>query len=91
MSDVANAFGANAFDIEDDPRKIWEKLTPDLLKKPCLFNIKTNRLFWHGGAGTDDPNGFDRHKEFTKLYGDQLNIDNKNIVDEMWENCKKLV
>lgn len=89
MADVAKSFGAHAIEIEDDPIKIWDNLEPNLFNNTCLFNIKTNRLFWHGGAGIDDPNLFDRHREFSEKFGNNINIENKKLVDSLWEECRK--
>ena len=35
---------------------------------PCLFNVKTNRLWWHAGAGIDEEKE-DTLKNITKELG----------------------
>lgn len=82
MHDVAKAFGMKAFDISDDPRELWSVLTPEMINEPLLLNVRTNRLFWHAGAGIDDPDTPDRHKEFVEMFG---KIDNN--VQEVWQKC----
>ena len=88
MHDVASAFGVNAFNCSDDPIEISNLIKSDFINKPCLFNINTNRLFWHAGAGVDDPNIQDRHKKYTNLYGDRSKIDIESI-EKVWKQCIK--
>jgi len=51
ITEVAKGFGMYAADIEDSPDSICR--TCKELDKPQLINIKTNRLYWHSGAGKD--------------------------------------
>ena len=51
-----------------------------------LLNINTNRLFWHSGAGQDDPNIFDRYKsEKIKIGKEAIKIE-KSIekINNLW-------
>jgi len=90
MKEVAEGFGMQSFDIDDNPVSIWEALDQASFDKPALFNINTTRLFWHAGAGIDNHEEFDRHKSFlTKYYNFNLQQEAENIVNEVWEKCRK--
>lgn len=84
MHDVASAFKMKAFDISDDPSEILGCLDfkEGIFSQPMLLNINTNRMFWHAGAGIDDPDIFDRHKSFGKLF----TIEYRNKIDEKYKN-----
>ncbi|MGA1047674.1 MAG: thiamine pyrophosphate-dependent enzyme [Minisyncoccia bacterium] len=90
MHDVARGFGMTAHDINDDPNEIIPALK-GIFEKPILLNIKTNRMFWHAGAGIDDPNIFDRHKEFAKnldtSYVKYTDFENSNLVRLLWNQA----
>jgi len=77
-----------SYNIQDDPSEIYSVI-PNEFIKPLVINFRTNRLFWHAGAGIDDPNVFDRHKVVAKKIGatisDQINIESKEIVEEAWK------
>ncbi len=53
MVDFANSVGCEAVECNDDPREI-QKAFNEIKSLPCLFNINTNRLWWHAGAGVDE-------------------------------------
>jgi len=61
MNDVANAFRMEGYDLSDDPLEIFH-YRYGMFEMPRLLNIRTNRLYWHAGAGIDDPDTFDRYK-----------------------------
>ena len=87
MDDVGRAFKIKSFNINDDPIEIFNN-TKDLFNGPSLFNINTNRLYWHAGAGTDSPDTFDRFKEERKALGSQaedLSEEIKKYVALKWE------
>jgi len=90
MDEVARGFGMTALNINDDPSEIIPALK-GIFEKPILLNIKTNRMFWHAGAGIDDPNIFDRHKEFAKDLDDSyvkyINFENQNLVRLLWNQA----
>ena len=88
MEDVASGFGAKAFNCDDDPSEIGKLITPSLIRETCLFNINTSRLFWHAGAGVDDPNIFDRHNQFTDKFGNR-DKHYYNIINKEWIKCQK--
>jgi hypothetical protein len=74
-----------AHSLNDDPREILSVLETSELGKPMLLNIKTNRIFWHAGAGIDDPNIFDRHKKYIDYFGNTYSKDAEEIVRETWK------
>lgn len=90
MDEVARGFGMTAYNINDDPAEIIPALK-GIFEKPILLNVKTNRMFWHAGAGIDNPNIFDRHKEFAKNLDDSYvkytNFENQNLVRLLWNQA----
>ena len=87
IDDVAKSFKMESYNISDSPKDIF-KVSKNFFKKPVLVNINTNRLFWHAGAGQDDPKVFDRLKAEVKKMGkkaEQLLIKNKIKVNKLWE------
>ena len=91
MHDVAKAFKMKAFDINDDPQEIFNCLDFEngIFSEPMLLNINTNRMFWHSGAGIDDPDIFDRHQsfgeDFTSSYRENIQNKYNNFVSEVWK------
>ena len=67
-------FGAKSFNCDDDPNMISELISPSLIKETCLFNINTNRLFWHAGAGIDDQKHLTDIKSFAMNLGVHHNL-----------------
>jgi|TARA_Y100000004_G_scaffold53910_1_gene59994 pyruvate dehydrogenase E1 component alpha subunit len=53
MVDFAKSVGCEAYECGDDPREIEEAFN-SMESMPCLFNVNTNRLWWHAGAGIDE-------------------------------------
>jgi TPP-dependent pyruvate/acetoin dehydrogenase alpha subunit len=87
MVDVAKAFKMDAFDIEDDPSLLYVTLDDYFFKKPMLLNIRTNRKYWHSGAGQDGDN-FDRYNQELNNLGEKafkIDLANKLIVEKLWE------
>jgi pyruvate dehydrogenase E1 component alpha subunit len=87
MHDVANAYKMKAYDLNDDPKIIWDHIINCGKDEPVLLNVRTNRLFWHAGAGIDDPNINDTHKKYTTIFGKKYNEEAKEIVKEAWSKC----
>jgi pyruvate dehydrogenase E1 component alpha subunit len=86
MHEFAKSVNVNAVNIEDKPELIWDSLKNNQL--PLLLNIQTNRLFWHAGAGIDDPNQKDRYKLEMEEIGEEAKIIDtkmKLYVEEMWK------
>ena len=53
-----------------------------------LLNIKTNRLFWHSGAGQDDPKIFDRYEHEKKKLGliaCKINDNFRKKMNNLWQ------
>jgi len=96
LDDVARGFKMAAFNVDDDPAQIIGCLD-GIFEKPMLINIRTNRMFWHAGAGIDSPDIFDRHKAFSSRFDESYVSDvrqrTQTIVDETWirnlQHCAK--
>ncbi len=87
MHDVAKSFKMKGYEINDNPKEI-SKFKKYFFKEPMLLNIKTNRLFWHSGAGQDNPDIFDRLNFEMKRIGNKSfkeNILIKNYIDKLWQ------
>ena len=87
MDDVAKAFQMEAYNIDDDPMEILNHCD-GLIETPRLLNIKTHRLYWHAGAGCDNPDIFDRFKHEMSELGDEaveINEKTKTLVEETWQ------
>ena len=87
MHDVARSFKMKAFEINDDPLKII-KYQKYFFKEPMLLNIKTNRLFWHSGAGIDSDKIFDRYNNLKNILGTKakaFDIKMKNKIKKKWQ------
>lgn len=87
MHDVANAYKMKGIDVSDDPQELWRVLTDCHVGEPVLLNVRTNRLFWHAGAGIDDPNIHDTHKKYIDMFGTEHVEEAKQIVREVWDKC----
>ena len=87
MADVAKAFQMKGFTVDDDPLNLLQH-SKDFFKKPCLLNVKTNRIYWHAGAGKDSEDTFDRYEHEKKLLGKLANeIDEKikKEIENLWK------
>jgi pyruvate dehydrogenase E1 component alpha subunit len=87
MSDVAAGFGMTACEVSDEPSELWEALEKLRTDAPCLLNVKTTRLFWHAGAGIDDPHLPDKKTRFTEKWGEKVVLDAEKEVREAWTRC----
>jgi TPP-dependent pyruvate/acetoin dehydrogenase alpha subunit len=87
MHDVAKAYKMKGYDMTDDPKEIWTYLVNCGTDEPVLLNIRTNRLFWHAGAGIDDPNILDMHKTYVNYFGNKYANEAKDYVKEAWNKC----
>jgi pyruvate dehydrogenase E1 component alpha subunit len=92
LDDVAKAYGAVSFDIEDKPQEIWNKLSDWNFKDVLVLNINTERHNWHAGIGQDAAPTQDRLADL-KLdllksgYEKDLLIIDSNIdlrLDQIW-------
>jgi len=87
MHDVAKSFKMKGYEINDDPELIlnYKKF---FFKEPLLLNIKTNRLFWHSGAGQDNYNIKDRYeieKKKLGLQANEISKRSKRKIDNLWQ------
>ncbi len=93
IQDVARGFGLAAGSSSDDPDTLYGGIPP-LEYWPTLINVHTTRLRWHAGAGVDDPNAFDQHKEvsvilskYPRRYEESaqgIKMNSERIVREVW-------
>ncbi|OUV02939.1 MAG: hypothetical protein CBC42_05385 [Betaproteobacteria bacterium TMED82] len=92
MADVAQGFGLQSFDVDDNPITILNTLG-QISSYPALINIRTNRLFWHAGAGLDDPDIFDRHKQICSQYEKEdielLKSNALKLIKATWNKCNR--
>lgn len=89
LDKVARSFNMLGYNISDDPKNIY-KFSKYLFKEPMLLNIKTNRLFWHAGAGQDSNKTFDRYKVMLRNLGPEAQkIDKKfyKKITLLWKKC----
>ena len=88
MGDVAKSFKMQSHTINDDPLEIFN-CSETFFKKTCLLNIKTNRIYWHAGAGKDSEDTFDRYYQEKKNLGtpaDHLDEKIRNEMEDLWQN-----
>jgi TPP-dependent pyruvate/acetoin dehydrogenase alpha subunit len=62
-SEVAKAYGAKSFDIDDTPASIWKTLEKWNMKEVFVVNVRTTRHYWHAGSGQDQAPQIDRLSE----------------------------
>jgi len=87
---VMAGFGVlNSYSVQDDPNDLY-RIIPDLKYWPALVNVRTTRLRWHAGAGVDDPNALDRHREVSTqispsaVYATEIQLRCEQEVRETW-------
>ena len=87
IHNVSNAFGISSYNISDNPIEILQ-YKDKLFKEPILLNINTHRLYWHAGAGTDEPDIFDRYKCEMQALGSEakeIHEETKEKVEKIWK------
>ena len=89
MADVARSFGISAYDISDNPTELWETFTSSSTSSPTLFNVRTNRLFWHAGAGIDSTETPDLHETWLRNGDKTIFESEKKRVLSVWDQCLK--
>lgn len=86
VAKVARGFGLNAQYEPDDPEHLYDVI-PQQRLWPALLNVRTTRLRWHSGAGSDGP-AFDRHAVVSKQFhpGEvaKVHLRAETIVREAW-------
>ena len=93
--DVAKAVGMQAVDITDDPWLVAHHAQEMSKNFPGFINIRSVRVLWHAGTGTDGPPEWDRYqitqdkiiamglgKEIAKI-----DEENKLRADEIWKDA----
>ena len=60
MVDFAKSVGMESYELADSIDELYPKLASLEFNKPILFNVSTERLFWHAGAGIDPYQKIDR-------------------------------
>ncbi len=90
--DAAHGFGMHADNTTDDPAQLYKMLSYDNHRShiedwPLLINVRTTRLRWHSGAGSDGP-AFDRHAEVSRQFhpGEvtKVHLRAETIAREAW-------
>ncbi len=87
IHDVAKSFKMDGHEIDDNPKEIY-KFKKTIFKKPMLLNIKTNRIYWHSGAGQDSDKTFDRYnfiKNNLGILANQIDKKYKTKMDSLWK------
>lgn len=90
IHDVARSFGMRGIETSDDPEELWQVLGTSCISSPTLLNVKTNRLFWHAGAGIDSPTIPDLHKKWLEKEDVSIFEKEKERVNKVWNKCLKL-
>ena len=86
--DVAKAFRLESYDINDEPKQIFNTLKQSIFKKPIFINVHTKRLYWHAGAGKDEKIQADRLSIEMKRLGKkavEINKKIKNRIEKLWQ------
>jgi len=91
MHDVAKAFKMESCSVSDEPCELWPTLEKYSLEKPLLINVKTNRLFWHAGAGIDSDSIPDLYKQWLSDENSFIYEQEKKRVSEAWIKCQKVL
>ena len=91
MHDVAEAFKMESCSVSDQPDELWPTLEKYSLEKPLLINVKTNRLFWHAGAGIDSDSIPDLYKQWLSNENSIIYEQEKKRVSEAWIKCQKVL
>ena len=87
MKDVASGMKLESKTISDSPRELSEYVVTEE-SGPRLINVKTNRMFWHAGAGKDSDEVFDRLQHERNALGsvaDGILEEYRNEVKVAWE------
>jgi TPP-dependent pyruvate/acetoin dehydrogenase alpha subunit len=84
----SESVGVQAFNVEDSPSEIWNALNTIENNFPALLNVKTERLFWHAGAGIDPYEKRDRYKIESDIIGfkaQEIYKETKEMVESIWK------
>jgi len=91
-ADMARSLGMVAVDIADDPWTLAYHLKNMKEQSPGFINLRSVRILWHAGGGTDGPPEWDRYQlVYNKLVemglgSDLAEIDRMNQMraEELW-------
>ncbi|MCI0415659.1 thiamine pyrophosphate-dependent enzyme [bacterium] len=91
--DVARSLGIPAVDITDDPWLIAHHTKQMSKNLPGFINIRTVRVLWHAGVGTDGLPEWDRYEWIRGQLADlglgnemeAMDRENKGKTDLLWE------
>jgi TPP-dependent pyruvate/acetoin dehydrogenase alpha subunit len=88
MNSVAEGFGMKGIMVDDEPLKILEVLDAAQYELPMLLNIKTERLYWHAGAGIDPYEKRDRYEIEMREIGQEakdIHFSTKEYIEKLWK------
>jgi len=91
MDTFARSVNVNAKSISDSPPEIEQALHSMAL--PMLLNIRTERLYWHAGAGQDDYPKVDRYKIEKEALGPEVQaVENYTVkhINEIWDKALEI-
>ena len=91
--DVARSLGIPAVDITDDPWLIAHHAKEMSANLPAFLNIRTVRVLWHAGVGTDGPPEWNRYEwiidELNNLglskEIEEIDRENREKANMLWE------
>ena len=95
--ELARSFGMPALDITDDPWLIAHHARHFIQsRRPAFINIRTVRVLWHAGTGSDGEPEWDRYQLVINKLIDMglgekiraIEIKNKEQVDKLWQHVK---
>lgn len=83
---VARGFGMTAYNTEDDPISIYNKVVQVMDNLPALINVHTCRHLWHAGSGCDGDPKWNRFLIFRNIFPHFANIEKEeeNKVNELF-------
>lgn len=84
----AESVNVTSYDIDDNPLTIWHTLKKIKTNFPALLNIKTERLFWHAGAGVDNYPKFDRYQFEMEALGTEaknIHAETRYLIEKLWQ------
>lgn len=88
IAEVASGFGIHSVDVDDSPSIMSNELQQWNRKSPMLINARTERLYWHSGAGIDPYEKRDRYEIEMKELGkeaEDIHETTKKYVENLWK------
>tara|TARA_Y100001970_G_C14246881_1_gene868956 strand:+ start:83 stop:919 length:837 start_codon:yes stop_codon:yes gene_type:complete len=93
INNVAKSFNIESADVNDNPLNIYKSLKNYKFNKPFLINVRTNRLYWHSGAGKDRKNVFDRLEDEKRKLGKkalEIYLKNNLKINNLWKKLLEI-